>query len=427
MSLRRVFRGQIALARELGLPLVIHARDADDDIAAILTDEMGQGRFSALMHCFTSSRALAETALDLGLSISFSGVVTFKKSVGLRAIARDVPLDRILVETDAPYLAPAPHRGRRNEPAYVVATASVVAEARGLEARGACRRDARQHAQRFSQARVVGRTVALSFRLTILGCGSSGGVPRVGQGWGACDPANPKNRRRRCSVLLERFGPDGATTVLVDTSPDLREQLIEAGVKRLDGILMTHPHADHTHGIDDLRPLFLIMRRRLDIYMDEPTSLIVRRAFSYVFESPNGSSYPAMAKELRLTPGRLCRIEGEGGAIEAMPFDLDHGEIGALGLRFGAVAYTPDVKRIPAASRAFLEGLDLWIIDALRDRPHPTHFSVDDALSWIETMRPRRAILTNLHTDLDYETLRSRLPAHVTPAYDGMRVEEFDA
>ena len=131
---QRVFRGQIALARELGLPLVIHARDADDDIAAILTDEMGQGRFSALMHCFTSSRGLAETALGLGLSISFSGVVTFKKSVGLRAIARDVPLDRILVETDAPYLAPAPHRGRRNEPAFVVATASVVAEARGTRA-----------------------------------------------------------------------------------------------------------------------------------------------------------------------------------------------------------------------------------------------------------------------------------------------------
>jgi TatD DNase family protein len=129
----RVFRGQIALARELDLPLVIHARDADDDIAAILTDEMGQGRFRALLHCFTSSPELAETALGLGLSISFSGVVTFKKSEGLRAIARDVPLDRILVETDAPYLAPTPHRGRRNEPAFVVATAGVVAEARGIK------------------------------------------------------------------------------------------------------------------------------------------------------------------------------------------------------------------------------------------------------------------------------------------------------
>ena len=130
---KRVFRGQIGLARELGLPLVIHARDADEDIADILADEMGQGRFSALLHCFTSSRELAETALGLGLSISFSGVVTFKKSEDLRAIARDVPLDRILVETDAPYLAPIPHRGRRNEPSFVVATADVVAEARGIE------------------------------------------------------------------------------------------------------------------------------------------------------------------------------------------------------------------------------------------------------------------------------------------------------
>ena len=267
----------------------------------------------------------------------------------------------------------------------------------------------------------------MTLRLTILGCGSSGGVPRVGQGWGACDPSNPKNRRRRCSALIERFGSDGATTVLVDTSPDLREQLIDTGVKRLDGVLLSHPHADHTHGIDDLRPLCLVMGRRIDIHMNEATSLIVRPAFSYVFQTPDGSSYPPIATEFRLTAGRLTRIEGAGGAIEATPFDLDHGDISALGFRFGSLAYTPDVKRIPVASRKFLEGLDIWIIDALRYRPHPSHFSVDDALGWIETIRPRRAILTNLHTDLDYETLRARLPAHVTPAYDGMRVEGFDA
>jgi phosphoribosyl 1,2-cyclic phosphate phosphodiesterase len=264
-------------------------------------------------------------------------------------------------------------------------------------------------------------------RLTILGCGSSGGVPRVGQGWGACDPANPKNRRRRCSVLVERFETAGATAVLVDTSPDLREQLIDAGVKRLDGVLLSHPHADHTHGIDDLRPLCLVMGRRLDVHMNERTSLIVRRAFSYIFQTPDGSSYPPMATERRLIAGQVCRIEGPGGAIEAMPFDLEHGDICALGFRFGALAYTPDVKRIPEASRPFLEDLDLWIIDALRYRPHPSHFSLEDALSWIETMGPRRAILTNLHTDLDYETLRASLPEHVTPAYDGMRIEGFDA
>jgi phosphoribosyl 1,2-cyclic phosphate phosphodiesterase len=169
------------------------------------------------------------------------------------------------------------------------------------------------------------------------------------------------------------------------------------------------------------------MGRRLDVHMNEATSLIVRNAFSYIFQAPDGSSYPPIATELRLAAGRLCRIDGAGGAIEATPFDLDHGEISALGFRFGSVAYTPDVKRIPEASLPFLEGLDLWIIDALRYRAHPTHFSLDDALHWIETMRPRRAILTNLHTDLDYETLRARLPPNVTPAYDGMRVDGFEA
>ncbi len=265
----------------------------------------------------------------------------------------------------------------------------------------------------------------MSLRLTILGCGSSAGVPRVAQGWGACDPANPRNRRRRCAALVERVGADGVTTVLVDAGPDLREQLIEADVSHVDAVLLTHAHADHTHGIDDLRPLFLKARRRIDMHMDEPTALIVRSGFSYIFQTPDGSTYPPMATDLRLTAGKPCRIEGMGGAIEATPFDLDHGDMNALGFRFGGLAYTPDVKRIPEASRPFLEELEVWIIDALRYRPHPSHFSLDDALAEIEAMRPRRAILTNLHTDLDYETLRKRLPPHIIPAYDGMRVEGF--
>ncbi len=229
----------------------------------------------------------------------------------------------------------------------------------------------------------------MSLSLTILGCGSSAGVPRVGQGWGACDPSDPRNRRRRCSALLERVGADGRTTVLIDTSPDLREQLIEAAVTRLDGVLMTHPHADHMHGIDDLRPLYQQMGRPIDLYMDEPTAVVVRRIFSYIFQMAEGTSYPAIAADRRLTPGHACRIDGPGGPIEAIPFDLDHGDIAALGFRIGGLAYTPDVKRIPEASRGYLEGLDLWIVDALRYRPHPTHFSLDDALAWIETMRPR--------------------------------------
>jgi phosphoribosyl 1,2-cyclic phosphate phosphodiesterase len=260
---------------------------------------------------------------------------------------------------------------------------------------------------------------------TLLGCGSSGGVPRVAQGWGACDPANPRNNRRRCSALLERSGPAGRTLVLIDTSPDLRWQLIDAGVEHLDGVLMTHPHADHTHGIDDLRPLVIAMHKRLEVHMNEATSAEVRTKFAYIFESPAGSSYPPIARERRLTAGAACVISGLAGPIEATPFDLEHGDISALGFRIGALAYTPDLNGIPDSSLPFLEGLDVWIIDALRYSAHPSHFTVDEALSWIERMRPRRAILTNLHTDLDYETLRRRLPDNVEPAYDGMRVEGF--
>ncbi len=261
--------------------------------------------------------------------------------------------------------------------------------------------------------------------LTILGCGSSGGVPRVAQGWGACDPNNPRNRRRRCSVLLEQSGEEGLTQVLVDCSPDLREQLLDANVARLDGVLITHSHADHTHGMDDLRPIFLAMRRRLDVHMDETTAEILRQAFGYLFESPKGSLYPPILNAGRLTPGGPCAIAGPGGTIVSTPFEVEHGDIKALGLRIGDLAYTPDVNAIGPDSARLLEGLDVWIIDALRYKAHPSHFSLDEALAWIEKMRPRRAVVTNLHTDMDYEELRRRLPENVEPAYDGMRIEKF--
>jgi len=264
----------------------------------------------------------------------------------------------------------------------------------------------------------------LSRTLTILGCGSSGGVPRVAQGWGACDPNNPRNRRRRCSVLIQQ-AEQGVTQILVDCSPDLREQLLDAEVTRLDGVLITHSHADHTHGMDDLRPLFIAARRRVDVYMDEATAAVVRQSFGYLFETPKGSLYPPILNERRLRHGEPCMIDGPGGALAATPFDLEHGEIKALGLRVGGLAYTPDVNAIDPESAGFLEGLDIWIVDALRYKPHPSHFSVDEALAWIERMRPRRAIVTNLHTDLDYEELRKRLPENVEPAYDGMRIEGF--
>ncbi|WP_036257430.1 MBL fold metallo-hydrolase [Methylocapsa aurea] len=263
----------------------------------------------------------------------------------------------------------------------------------------------------------------MSLAITILGCGSSGGVPRVGQGWGACDPNNPRNRRRRCSILVERDdGGTAKTQVLVDTSPDLREQLLALGITHLDGILLTHAHADHTHGIDDVRPLVIMARRKIDLHMDAPTSAVVRSHFGYIFETPPGSQYPALLNERRLYPGEVVSVMGPGGSIDALPFRLEHGEIDALGFRFGDIAYSPDVNAIPIESRSSLEGLDLWIVDALRYTPHPSHFCLPETLDWISKLQPKRAILTNLHTDLDFERLKGELPDNVQPAFDGMRI-----
>ncbi len=258
----------------------------------------------------------------------------------------------------------------------------------------------------------------MSHSLTILGCGSSGGVPRVGQGWGACDPANPRNRRRRCSVLVRRRSERGVTQVLVDTSPDVREQLLGEDIHHLDAVLLTHEHADHTHGLDDLRPLALTMRRKVNVHMDQRTSASVQQKFSYMFLTPPGSSYPPFLEEERLSVGRPQIIAGAGGEISFLPFDVRHGDSDALGFRIGDIAYTPDLNDLPAPAIAALQGLDLWIVDALRPAPHPSHFSLGEALDWIERLRPKRAVLTNMHNDLDYAALAERLPPHVVPAYD---------
>jgi phosphoribosyl 1,2-cyclic phosphate phosphodiesterase len=263
----------------------------------------------------------------------------------------------------------------------------------------------------------------MTLRFTILGCGSSGGVPRPALGWGACDPNNPKNRRRRTSLLVERREAGGVTDVLIDTSPDLREQLLDADVDRLDGVLYTHEHADHTHGIDDLRAFFIKQRQLIDVYLDEHTGQTLRARFDYCFKSPPGSEYPPIVRENRLAAGQKVVITGQGGSIVALPILQEHGDIASYGFRFGSVAYSCDLSGMPANSAAALTGLDVWIVDALRERPHPSHFSVADALGWIERLKPRRAILTNLHSELDFETLRKKLPPNVEPAFDGMVFE----
>jgi phosphoribosyl 1,2-cyclic phosphate phosphodiesterase len=243
----------------------------------------------------------------------------------------------------------------------------------------------------------------MSLTLTILGCGSSAGVPRPALGWGACDPNNPKNRRRRCSLMVERTGGQGTTRIVIDTAPDLREQLIDANVDHIDAVFLTHEHADQTHGIDDLRSVVLHQRRRIPVYLNQSTAKDIIGRFAYCFVSPPGSDYPPILTEQAI----------EGGESRAIP---------ALGYRIGNAAYTPDLHDVPRESWPALENLDLWIVDGLRYAGHPSHFSVGDALSWIERFKPRRAVITNMHSDLDYEVLRKSLPEGVIPAYDGMKL-----
>ena len=255
-------------------------------------------------------------------------------------------------------------------------------------------------------------------RITILGCGSSGGVPRLGGHWGACDSDNPKNHRRRCSILVERLGEAGTTTVLIDTSPDMRSQLLDAGVGRLDAVLYTHSHADHVHGLDDLRMIVINMRARLPIWADTPTRDALMARFGYAFERPDGSMYPPIL-EMNDIDGPVT-IDGPGGALTFDPFSVAHGGMDALGFRVNDVAYLPDVASIPDAVWPKLQGLTCWIVDALRRDPHPTHSHLAQTLDWIAAMTPKTAVLTNMHNDLDYATVTAETPDHIQPAYDGL-------
>jgi phosphoribosyl 1,2-cyclic phosphate phosphodiesterase len=260
---------------------------------------------------------------------------------------------------------------------------------------------------------------------TILGCGSSGGVPRADGEWGACDPTNPKNLRTRCSLLVRRKGAAAEleTTAVVDTSPDFRMQSALAGIKRLDAVLLTHDHADQVHGLDDVRAFFLRQRgQRIHTHMDAATWGTMMQRFGYIFEGEAG--YPAICEAKRLPPhGAAWSVAGPSGSIPIVTFDQDHGSVRSVGYRFGGVAYSGDLVNLDEAAFAALQDLDVWIVDALRYRPHPTHAHLERTLEWIARVKPARAILTNMHIDLDYAKLAAELPAGVEPAYDGLRLE----
>ena len=254
-------------------------------------------------------------------------------------------------------------------------------------------------------------------RVTILGCGTSGGVPRVGGSgglgdWGAADPNDPRNRRTRCSILVQ----DRGKTVLVDTSPDLRAQLLAARVERVDAVVWTHDHADQCHGIDDLRP-YVFRHGVIEAWADRRTLAILRRRFGYCFEAEEGGFYNPLY--------RANEIKGPftAGTLPVIPIPLDHGTIPSLGFRFGPIAYANDVVALSDDSFDLMGGVEVLIVDAMRYRPHPTHAHLDLALDWIARLAPKRAFLTNLHIDMDYAELDKRTPAHVSPCHDGLVIE----
>ena len=249
-------------------------------------------------------------------------------------------------------------------------------------------------------------------RVTILGCGTAGGVPRIGNDWGACDPQEPRNRRRRASIRVEQ----GATSVLIDASPDLRQQALDAGMDRLDAVLFTHEHADHSHGFDDLRFFNRLTGRPVPVHADARTLASLQDRFAYAFSA--GSLYH------QIVAGHQIDGPFQVGELAVTPFRQHHGpKLDTLGFRCGAFAYSTDVAELPEDAFAVLAGIDTWVVDALQIRPHITHAHLEKTLSWIARVKPRRAVLTHMGADLDYRTLRATLPAGIEPAFDGMVIE----
>ena len=237
-----------------------------------------------------------------------------------------------------------------------------------------------------------------------------------------------KTAEGRCSFAVERIGKEGTTTVVIDTGPDFRQQMLDANVKRLDGVLYTHAHADHIHGIDDLRGFALIQRERINIYANQHTVEQLHRGFEYCFKSPNPNMYPPIIAANIIEPLIPLTIEGQGGPITALPIPSCTGQYIRWVFRFfcngefGAddICYSSDISGIEPHIEQYYKNLDTWIVDALQYRSHISHFSLDEALEWIEKLAPRRAILTHMHIPLDYDVVQNETPDHVKPAYDGL-------
>lgn len=256
-----------------------------------------------------------------------------------------------------------------------------------------------------------------AMKVTILGCGAAPGVPAISNGWGACDPAEPRNRRQRASILVE----EGPTRVLIDTSPDLRAQLLGANVRHLDAVLFTHAHADHIHGIDELREINRAMGRPLVAYATDETFVLLRARFGYVFEGiPQGAPFfrPWLTPSV-IVPGGTFSV----GSMKVTPFLQDHGRSATtIGYRLEDVVYSTDILDLPAASKPVVAGAKLWIVGAYSTAPHPTHAHVARVLDWVEELKPQRAVITHMSNAIDYQTLARTLPAHVVPAYDGLEI-----
>lgn len=250
-----------------------------------------------------------------------------------------------------------------------------------------------------------------TMRITVLGSGTSHGIPAIGCACAVCTSPDPRDHRTRCSIAVEWRGK----TLVVDTPPEFRQQVIRSHVERVDMLLFTHSHADHIFGLDDVRRFNEMQGVEMPIFSAEHTLRDLERAFRYVFiPTQLGGGKP----KLVLTPIQGERLEWEGLEIETVP--IFHGQLPVLGFRFGSFAYVTDASRIPEASLEKLHGLDTLILGALRHEPHPTHFTVAQALEVVEHVRPRRTFFTHMAHSLAHGETERRLPSGVRLAYDGL-------